>query len=182
MGCKWLQNSLVAAAALASCAATLQAVHLKTVSARQCTAEAAKAPSGPAQSSRLRTRCDGCPFSHSQSGLFQTQALPKYLPLAGRLRSSLGPPRWHYRRLPSLFVSLRRHLRTDISQVPKHRKAEIRRFFEDYKKNENKEVQARRVLSCCTWRCPGSCKAHVTIFVSCADHTQLETVSVALSS
>lgn len=33
-----------------------------------------------------------------------------------------------------------KHL-TDISQVPKHRLAEIRRFFEDYKKNENKDVQ-----------------------------------------
>jgi inorganic pyrophosphatase len=32
---------------------------------------------------------------------------------------------------------------TDISQVPKHRLQEIRRFFEDYKKNEKKEVQAR---------------------------------------
>ncbi|KAL6543965.1 V-ATPase V0 sector subunit c'' [Orobanche gracilis] len=32
-----------------------------------------------------------------------------------------------------------RHL-TDISQLPSHRLAEIRRFFEDYKKNENKEV------------------------------------------
>ena len=29
---------------------------------------------------------------------------------------------------------------TDISQLPQHRLAEIQRFFEDYKKNENKEV------------------------------------------
>ncbi|XP_012839600.1 PREDICTED: soluble inorganic pyrophosphatase 1-like [Erythranthe guttata] len=29
---------------------------------------------------------------------------------------------------------------TDISQLPPHRLTEIRRFFEDYKKNENKEV------------------------------------------
>ena len=28
----------------------------------------------------------------------------------------------------------------DISQLPQHRLAEIQRFFEDYKKNENKEV------------------------------------------
>lgn len=29
---------------------------------------------------------------------------------------------------------------TDVSQLPLHRLAEIRRFFEDYKKNEHKEV------------------------------------------
>jgi inorganic pyrophosphatase len=29
---------------------------------------------------------------------------------------------------------------TDISELPQHRLAEIKRFFEDYKKNENKEV------------------------------------------
>lgn len=29
----------------------------------------------------------------------------------------------------------------DISELPKHRILEIRRFFEDYKKNENKEVR-----------------------------------------
>lgn len=29
---------------------------------------------------------------------------------------------------------------TDISQLPPHRLAEIKRFFEDYKKNEHKEV------------------------------------------
>ena len=29
----------------------------------------------------------------------------------------------------------------DISELPKHRLNEIRRFFEDYKKNENKEVR-----------------------------------------
>lgn len=33
----------------------------------------------------------------------------------------------------------------DISEVPKHLLLEIRRFFEDYKKNENKEVQVRLV-------------------------------------
>ncbi|KAF3334012.1 soluble inorganic pyrophosphatase-like protein [Carex littledalei] len=32
-----------------------------------------------------------------------------------------------------------KHL-TDIKELPPHRLAEIRRFFEDYKKNENKEV------------------------------------------
>jgi inorganic pyrophosphatase len=29
----------------------------------------------------------------------------------------------------------------DISELPKHRILEIRRFFEDYKRNENKEVR-----------------------------------------
>ena len=38
----------------------------------------------------------------------------------------------------------------DISEVPRHRLQEIRRFFEDYKKNEKKEVQAR-VHSCVLW-------------------------------
>lgn len=30
---------------------------------------------------------------------------------------------------------------TDISQLPRHRSLEIRRFFEDYKKNEHKRVE-----------------------------------------
>lgn len=32
----------------------------------------------------------------------------------------------------------------DISELPKHRLNEIRRFFEDYKKNENKDVKVNR--------------------------------------
>jgi inorganic pyrophosphatase len=41
---------------------------------------------------------------------------------------------------------------TDISELPQHRLMEIKRFFEDYKKNERKEVKVDEVLGAATAR------------------------------
>lgn len=46
---------------------------------------------------------------------------------------------------------------TDISQLPKHRLAEIKSFFEDYKKNENKVMWLQHMM---LW-------SHMTVYVYC---------------
>uniref|UniRef100_A0A803N8F4 inorganic diphosphatase n=1 Tax=Chenopodium quinoa TaxID=63459 RepID=A0A803N8F4_CHEQI len=52
----------------------------------------------------------------------------------------------------------------DIKELPPHRLAEIRRFFEDYKKNENKEVAVDDFLP--------SASAHEAIQYSIGNHNQ----------
>ena len=67
----------------------------------------------------------------------------------------------------------------DISELPKHRLNEIRRFFEDYKKNENKDVKVseerlggwgggRRAFffSLCSLRCSSLLRRKNSLFFS----------------